>query len=91
VIWLRTGHIRHQIQPFHRWRGARRANQSLGIGVGRADHAAQRAGLADVSHQRARVDTGDPDNAMIAQVFIQRGGRAPAAHARAGGAHYEAR
>ena len=51
----------------------------------------ERAGLADMPHQRACVHAADPDDAMLAQVVVQRCIRAPVAHARAGGAHHKAR
>ena len=55
---VETGHRRLRVDALAR----------LGLGCGaREDAAAHRAGVADVAHQRARVDTGDARDAAVAQ------------------------
>ena len=74
----------HDVRP-RRWRPRRPARrrpsrpdsqhpleQRLGVGLGRGDADPHRAALAQVAGQRAGVDAGDADDALVAQLVVER-------------------
>ena len=66
---LGAGHLRGRQHPLQ---------QRLRVALGAGDAHAHRAALAEVAGQGAGVDAGDADDALLAEVVVERPGGAPA-------------
>ena len=74
----RGGHLVGEVGAGHLGRRAHPGEQRLGVGLGRGDADPHRSALAQVAGQRAGVDAGDADDALVAQRVVERAARAPA-------------
>ena len=64
---LRRGDLGDQVEPVHRRLRRDQRGRLRGVVALGEDAAAHRAGVADVAHERPRVDAGDRRHAAVAQ------------------------
>jgi len=70
-VRLRRGDLAGQLGPGHLARPEHAGEQRLGVGLRRGDPDPHGAPLTEVTSQRAGVDPGDPDDALLAQLVVE--------------------
>ncbi len=83
-VRLPRGDLGGQLGAGHLGRGPDPLQQRARVGLDRGDADAHRAALAQVPGQRAGVDAGDADDALLAQLVVERALRAPVRRAAGG-------
>src|SRR5206468_10966312 len=90
LVRLLARHLAHQVATDEAGRVLRAAHEALGVQIDARQHGLLRAAIAEVAHERARVDALDGGDAVAREVGAERFLRSPRRRRLAVLAHHEA-